>query len=92
MELSALCSVQDHSEFLKLPDCRRPLTGSSKPTASGSPSLPRLPLEARRDLASCPLAKACIEVMLRKRSNLSVAADVATVAQLLQLAHQVCAL
>jgi uridine monophosphate synthetase len=35
------------------------------------------------------MAKQCLELMARKRTNLSVAADVATAEEMLQLADQV---
>ncbi|KAJ9518560.1 hypothetical protein QJQ45_018537 [Haematococcus lacustris] len=44
---------------------------------------------SRAALAACPLARTCLELMERKKSNLSVAADVDTVEEMLALADQV---
>ena len=56
------------------------------PTVSG---LGRFPFDQRATLAQNPTGKKLFEVMVRKQSNLAVAADVPTVQQLLQLAEQV---
>jgi len=47
----------------------------------------RLSYEARAGLAKNAMAKACLEVMSRKKTNLAVAADVATADEMLQLAE-----
>lgn len=47
----------------------------------------RLSYEARAGLAKNAMAKACLEVMARKKTNLAVAADVATADEMLQLAE-----
>lgn len=39
-----------------------------------NPSPPRLRYEERAKLAKCPLAAQCLELMARKKSNLSVGA------------------
>lgn len=48
--------------------------------------------EERAKQAKNPMAKQCLELMARKQSNLSVAADVDTVEEMLDLAEKVCAL
>lgn len=48
-----------------------------------------LSYESRAPLAKCAAAKRCLEVMARKHTNLSVAADVETAEQMLALAEQV---
>lgn len=49
----------------------------------------RLPYEARAKLAANPLGARCLEIMARKQTNLSVAADVDTAEEMLLLADQV---
>ena len=41
-------------------------------------------------MAQCTMAKRLFEVMMKKKSNLAVAADVKTVADLLSVADKVC--
>lgn len=53
------------------------------------PCVDRLRYEERAGLAQNPLGKQLLELMARKRSNLSVAADVATVEEMLELADKV---
>jgi len=47
----------------------------------------RLTYEARSAVAKNSVAKLCFEIMARKRTNLAVAADVATADEMLQLAE-----
>jgi hypothetical protein len=49
----------------------------------------RLTYEARIEAAANPMARRCLEIMARKRTNLSVAADVATADEMLELAEKV---
>lgn len=49
----------------------------------------RLPYEQRIPLARCAMAKRCLEVMVRKQTNLSVAADVDTAEEMLAMAEKV---
>ena len=49
-----------------------------------------MPYEARAKLAQNVMAKACLELMARKKTNLSVAADVDTAEEMLDLAEKVC--
>ena len=49
----------------------------------------RLPYEQRIPLAKCALAKRCFEIMVRKQTNLSVAADVDTAEEMLAIAEKV---
>lgn len=59
-------------------------------TTSSSPStVTRLPYEARAGMARCALSRRLLELMARKRTNLSVAADVATADEMLRLADAV---
>lgn len=48
----------------------------------------RLTYEERAAAAKNSVAKQCLEIMVRKRTNLAVAADVATADEMLQLAEQ----
>lgn len=60
--------------------------------AAGAPKAEapkRLRYEERAKLAKCPLAAQCLELMARKKSNLSVAADVETAEEMLALADKV---
>lgn len=50
----------------------------------------RLTYAARVSAAKCTAAKRCLEVMVRKKTNLSVAADVDTAEEMLELADKVC--
>lgn len=50
----------------------------------------RLAYEERAKQAKNPMAQRCLELMARKQSNLSVAADVDTVEETLDLAEKVC--
>lgn len=45
--------------------------------------------DARAAVAQNPMAKACLELMARKKTNLSVAADVDTVEEMLEIADKV---
>ncbi len=49
----------------------------------------RVPYEARVEKAQNAMARRCFEIMARKRTNLSVAADVATAEEMLSLADAV---
>ena len=49
----------------------------------------RLSYGARAAQAKCPLARQCLELMERKKTNLSVAADVDTAEEMLAIAEQV---
>ena len=51
-------------------------------------SASRQSYEARAALAQNPLGRRCLEIMARKRTNLAVAADVPTAAEMLALADQ----
>jgi uridine monophosphate synthetase len=63
---------------------------ASKPSTTPTPTAPRrLPYEQRAKLAPCAMAKRCLELMARKKTNLSVAADVATADEMLALADAV---
>ena len=48
----------------------------------------RLPYEERAGLAKCELGRTLFQLMARKQTNLAVAADVPTCAQVLALADQ----
>lgn len=50
--------------------------------------LPRLPYEERARLAKCELGQQLFQLMARKQSNLAVAADVPTCAEVLALADK----
>lgn len=64
--------------------------GSGAPAPAAAPAAPkRLTYEQRAGLAQNPLGKQLLQLMARKKSNLSVAADVATAAEMLQLADKV---
>ncbi|GLI60445.1 hypothetical protein VaNZ11_002600, partial [Volvox africanus] len=52
-------------------------------------TMERLPYETRIPLAKNAMAKRCLEVMVRKQTNLCVAADVDTVEEMLELADKV---
>lgn len=52
--------------------------------------LHRLSYEARAALAQNALGKRCLELMARKKTNLAVAADVPTAAEMLEIADKVC--
>ncbi|EFJ50525.1 hypothetical protein VOLCADRAFT_80294 [Volvox carteri f. nagariensis] len=52
-------------------------------------TLKRLPYEQRIPLAKNAMARRCLEVMVRKLTNLSVAADVDTAEEMLELADKV---
>lgn len=62
------------------------LTHPSGPSPSCSL---RLPYEERAKLAANLLGARCLEIMARKQTNLSVAADVDTAEEMLLLADQV---
>lgn len=48
-----------------------------------------LPYEERAKVAQNALARRCLELMARKKSNLSIAADVDTAEEMLELAEKV---
>lgn len=50
----------------------------------------RFPFELRAGIAGNTISRQLFELMVRKRSNLALAADVATSEQLLRLAEQAC--
>ncbi|MEW5302612.1 MAG: hypothetical protein WDW36_005379 [Sanguina aurantia] len=54
-----------------------------------APKAKRLPYEERAKLAANPLGARCLQIMARKQTNLSVAADVDTAEEMLALADQV---
>jgi len=56
--------------------------------AGAAPPRRALTYEARASLAPCALARQCLELMARKRTNLAVAADVATADEMLALAEK----
>lgn len=58
-------------------------------TSSTSPLRPRLTYEERSKMAKCAMARRCLELMARKKTNLSIAADVATADEMLKLADAV---
>ncbi|KAF5833393.1 monophosphate synthase [Dunaliella salina] len=66
---------------------------ASTPAPQPAPSKPaserRLAYEERAKQAKNPMAQRCLELMARKQSNLSVAADVDTVEEMLELAEKV---
>lgn len=63
--------------------------GAATAAAAASPAQPkRLSYEERAGLAKNSVAKQCFELMARKRTNLAVAADVATADEMLALAEQ----
>ncbi|GIL85362.1 hypothetical protein Vretimale_10685 [Volvox reticuliferus] len=62
-----------------------PIPGSGGPPRT----MERLPFEKRIPLAKNAMAKRCLEVMVRKQTNLCVAADVDTVEEMLELADKV---
>lgn len=85
----AFSSARD-SPFTRRP-LYRPHT-SVRPAASHPclvPSFRSLPYEQRIPLAKNAMAKRCLEVMVRKQTNLSVAADVDTAEEMLALADKV---
>ena len=59
--------------------------GASKTAAPAK----RLTYEARAELAQNAMGRRCFELMARKRTNLSVAVDVATADEMLRIAEQV---
>ncbi|GLC43555.1 orotidine-5'-phosphate decarboxylase [Pleodorina starrii] len=59
------------------------------PSAPTTTTFKRLPYEQRIPLAQNAMAKRCLEVMVRKQTNLSVAADVDTAEEMLELADKV---
>ena len=63
--------------------------GSQAPPQPPPPPPARLSYEARAALAQNPLARRCLELMARKHTNLSVAADVDTAKEMLELADKV---
>ncbi|KAI8470633.1 MAG: humps family-domain-containing protein [Monoraphidium minutum] len=68
----------------------RPAAGAAaaaSPAVAAKPK--RLTYEARAALAENAMAKACLETMARKRTNLSVAADVDTAEEMLEIADKV---
>lgn len=65
-----------------------PSAAAAGPSAAAAPTQqPRLTYEARAALAKNSVARQCLELMARKKTNLAVAADVATAAEMLQLAE-----
>ncbi|KAG2493995.1 hypothetical protein HYH03_007922 [Edaphochlamys debaryana] len=64
-----------------------PAAPAAAPVAAPKPK--RLTYEARVPLAKCALAKRCLELMVRKGTNLSVAADVDTAEEMLAIADKV---
>lgn len=58
-----------------------------QPVAPAKPK--RLTYEERIPLAANPMARKCLEIMARKKTNLSVAADVATAEEMLAIAEKV---
>jgi len=76
--------------FIAENQTKLPAAGAAAAAAVAAPSkLKRLTYEERAAVAQNPMAKQCLELMARKRTNLSVAADVATAEEMLQLADQV---
>jgi uridine monophosphate synthetase len=62
---------------------------AAAPAPAPAPAPKRLTYEARAKLARCDMARRCLELMARKKTNLSVAADVATADEMLRLADAV---
>lgn len=63
---------------------------AAAPAPAPAPAAPkRLTYEQRIPLAKCAMARQCLEVMVRKQTNLSVAADVDTAEEMLELAEKV---
>jgi len=60
-------------------------SGPPKP----APKAHRFPFEQRASLAQCDLGRKLFELMADKKTNLAVAADVPTAAEMLKLADQV---
>ena len=50
----------------------------------------RFPFEQRATLAKCQLGRQLFDLMVKKQSNLAVAADVPTAEEMLRLADAVC--
>lgn len=55
--------------------------------AAAAPKQQRLTYEARAAVAKNSVARECLELMARKKTNLAVAADVSTADEMLQLAE-----
>ena len=64
-----------------------PSAPAAPPAAAAAAPAKRLTYEARAALAKNSVAKQCLELMARKKTNLAVAADVATAGEMLQLAE-----
>ncbi|GIL55606.1 hypothetical protein Vafri_11027 [Volvox africanus] len=73
------------TDVLPVAEATGPAPGSGGPPKT----MERLPFEKRIPLAKNAMAKRCLEVMVRKQTNLCVAADVDTVEEMLELADKV---
>lgn len=62
-------------------------TAGAAAAAAAAPKQQRLAYEARAGLAKNSVARECLELMARKKTNLAVAADVSTADEMLQLAE-----
>lgn len=64
-----------------------PAAGTAAAAAAAASKQQRLTYEARAAVAKNSVARACLELMARKKTNLAVAADVSTADEMLQLAE-----
>lgn len=75
--------------FIAANQTARPAAGAATSGGGAAKRPKRLTYETRAAAAKNAMARACLELMARKRTNLCVAADVATAEEMLDIADKV---
>lgn len=79
-------TAQKVRTFIAENQTQLPAAGTAA-AAAAAPKQQRLSYEARAGLAKNAVARECLELMARKKTNLAVAADVSTADEMLRLAE-----
>lgn len=80
-------TAQKVRTFIAENQTQLPAAGTAAAAAAAAPKQQRLSYEARAGLAKNAVARECLELMARKKTNLAVAADVSTADEMLRLAE-----